>query len=292
MQQISLDPSLVSQASGKVVLVTGGANGIGAATAQLFNDNGAKVVLSDLDAGRNAAENLIRGFPHPENALFMAADILNWQQMTALFKRAVEHFGAIDIVIANAGTMESLPVLDLNDVDVDGNLKESTEGFRVIDINIKGTLNTLRLALHHMKTKQSPSGSIVLMASTSGYFGGTGVTAYVASKHGVVGLLRASQNVAQQYGVRVNAVAPFFTPTRLTAGFAHWWEEAGLEANTPQRVAETIACVAMDESRNGSSVLVAGKYLREMEPTKTGLVPQWIGEDVAAFMARAMRLWT
>ncbi|GAB1198460.1 hypothetical protein APSETT444_007783 [Aspergillus pseudonomiae] len=117
MQQISLDPSLVSQASGKVVLVTGGANGIGAATAQLFNDNGAKVVLSDLDAGRNAAENLIRGFPHPENALFMAADILNWQQMTALFKRAVEHFGAIDIVIANAGTMESLPVLDLNDVD-------------------------------------------------------------------------------------------------------------------------------------------------------------------------------
>ncbi|GAB1198459.1 hypothetical protein APSETT444_007782 [Aspergillus pseudonomiae] len=107
-----------------------------------------------------------------------------------------------------------------------------------------------------MKTKQSPSGSIVLMASTSGYFGGTGVTAYVASKHGVVGLLRASQNVAQQYGFRVNAVAPFFTPTRLTAGFAHWWEEAGLEANTPQRVAETIACVAMDESRNGSSVLI------------------------------------
>jgi NAD(P)-dependent dehydrogenase (short-subunit alcohol dehydrogenase family) len=95
------------------------------------------------------------------------------------------------------------------------------------------------------------------MASTSGYFGGTGVTAYVASKHGVVGLLRASQGVARQYGIRVNAVAPFFTPTRITAGFAHQWEEAGLEANTPHHVAETIACVAMDDGRKGSCVLVS-----------------------------------
>ncbi|KAE8372387.1 dehydrogenase with different specificitie [Aspergillus bertholletiae] len=292
MQRISLDQSLVSQESGKVVLITGSANGIGAATALLFNAHSAKIIISDLEICQNAAENLIQEFPRPENALFVAADILDWQQMTALFKTAAGHFGALDIVIANAGTMESMPILDLNDIDGDGNLKESTEGFQLIDINIKGTLNTLRLALHHMKSKQPSSGSIVLIASTSGYFGGTGVTAYVTSKHGIVGLLRASQGVAQQYGIRVNAVAPFFTPTRLTAGFACRWVEAGLEANTPQHVADTIAYVAMDEGRHRSSILVAGRYLRELEPTKMGLVPRWVGEDVAEFMARAMRFFT
>jgi NAD(P)-dependent dehydrogenase (short-subunit alcohol dehydrogenase family) len=79
-------------------------------------------------------------------------------------------------------------------------------------------------------------GSVVLVASTSGYFGGTGVNAYVASKHGVVGLLRASQRAAQKCGVRVNAVAPFFTPTHITASFAGRWKEAGFEGNTPEGV--------------------------------------------------------
>ncbi|KAE8396026.1 dehydrogenase with different specificitie [Aspergillus alliaceus] len=293
MLQINLDQTLVTQASGKVVLITGAANGIGAATASLFNAHGAKVVICDLETCQNTAKNLISTFQTPENALFIAADILNWDQMTALFKRAAVHFGPVDIVIANAGTMETQPVLDLTDVDEEGMLKESTEGFKVLDINIKGTMNTLRLALHHMKSNPSASGSksIVLMASTSSYFGGTGVTAYVTSKHGVLGMLRSSQDVAAQHGIRVNAVAPFFTPTRLTAGFAQEWEEAGLEANTPQRVTETIAYVAMDGGRTGSCVLVAGKYLREMEETITGLIPRWVGEDVEEFMGRAMRFF-
>lgn len=111
--------------------------------------------------------------------------------------------------------------------------------------------------MHHMRNKHHPSVSIVLLASTSGYFGGTGVAAYVASKHGIVGLLRASQTTAQQYGIRINAVAPFFTPTRITAGFSEQWLEAGLEANTPQRVADVIGQVAMDSSRKGSCVLVS-----------------------------------
>ncbi|KAF7595681.1 hypothetical protein BBP40_005125 [Aspergillus hancockii] len=105
---------------------------------------------------------------------------------------------------------------------------------------------------------KSRPGSILLMASTSGYFGGTGVTAYIASKHGVVGLLRASQGVAQQYGIRVNAVAPFFTPTRITAGFTTKWAQAGLEANTPQRVAEVVAVVAMDGGGRGLVFLWLG----------------------------------
>lgn len=99
-------------------------------------------------------------------------------------------------------------------------------------------------------------GSVVLVASTSGYFGGTGVSAYVASKHGVIGLLRACQLTAAATGVRVNGVAPFFTPTRITAGFAEAWKEKGLEANTPQGVAGVIAGMAVDEGVSGRCCLV------------------------------------
>ncbi|KAI9042788.1 dehydrogenase with different specificitie [Aspergillus affinis] len=302
MQEYHLDASILTQAATKTIIITGAANGIGAATATLFNARGANVVISDLEPCREKAKSLIQSFDHPDRAVFISADILNWTDMTTLFKQAAQKFGLVDIVIANAGTMESSPVLDLNDVDGEGNLRESAEGFRVIDINLKGTLNTsttsrliteekaLRLAMHHMKSNRTP-GSIVLLASTSGHFGGTGVAAYVASKHGVIGLLRASQQTAEKHRIRVNAVAPFFTPTHITAGFAQKWKEAGLDANTPQGVAEAIANIAVDEGVRGECILVAGKYLRQMESTRARLLPDWLGQDVAAFMGRAMQFF-
>ena len=99
-------------------------------------------------------------------------------------------------------------------------------------------------------------GSIVLLASTSGYFGGTGVSAYIASKHGVIGLLRSSQVVAQSARIRLNAVAPFFTPTQITAGFAEQWKAAGLQSNTPEGVASVIAHMALEAGRFGACALV------------------------------------
>lgn len=283
MQEYPFDASILAHAATKTVIITGAANGIGAATATLFNDHGANVVISDLESCRKNAESLIESLPYPDRAVFIPADILNWTDMTALFNHATQWFGPVDIVIANAGTMESSPVFDLDNVDDEGHLKESTEAFKVIDINLKGTLNStstpihyplsfctsiaskrnrliteetaLRLAMHHMKANKIP-GSVVLLASTSGYFGGTGVAAYVASKHGVIGLLRASQQTAHKYGIRVNAVAPFFTPTHITAGFAQRWKEAGLDANTPQGVAQTIASLAVDDGMRGECILV------------------------------------
>lgn len=117
----------------------------------------------------------------------------------------------------------------------------------------------LRLALHHMKSSDgsTPGGSVVLVASTSGYVGGTGVTGYVASKHGVVGLLRSSQRAAQKSNVRVNAIAPFFTPTSITASFSDKWKETGFEANTPEGVATAIVQTSLDTSRNGHSIMVS-----------------------------------
>lgn len=102
-------------------------------------------------------------------------------------------------------------------------------------------------------------GSIVLIASTSGYFGGTGVVSYISSKHGVVGLARASQRKANELDVRVNVVAPFFTPTYITTGYSEEWKKRGLPANTVEDVAKAVVETSMDPERKGHSVMVSVK---------------------------------
>ena len=101
-------------------------------------------------------------------------------------------------------------------------------------------------------------GSIVLVNSTSGYFGATGVSGYISSKHGVTGLLRSSQLWADKYKVRVNAVAPFVTPGgALADGFAKQWQAQGLPSNSPELVANVVATLAMDSSTKGECYLVS-----------------------------------
>lgn len=104
-------------------------------------------------------------------------------------------------------------------------------------------------------------GSVVLVTSTSGYFGLTGNVAYAASKHGIVGLLRASQRYAESIQIRVNAIAPSYTPTYITAGFGDKFREAGVESNTPETVAEAIAYAAVDAARHGTCHLVSQSSL-------------------------------
>lgn len=121
--------------------------------------------------------------------------------------------------------------------------------------------------MHAMQSNQTDDsgsrGSIVLIASTSGYFGGTGVVSYISSKHGVVGLARSSQQKANEIGVRVNIVAPFFTPTYITTGYSERWKEQGLPANTVEDVAGAILATSTDPTRKGHSIMVSGhKALR------------------------------
>ncbi|KAL1897978.1 hypothetical protein Sste5346_003832 [Sporothrix stenoceras] len=293
---VEIDPAVLAAAAGQTAIITGAAGGIGAATAALFSQHGANVVIADLAGARAAANKLIPTLAHPDKAIFVPVDILNWADMQNLFREAVAKFGRVDVVVANAGIMETSPVLNMDAVDADGNLLESREAFKVLDVNIKGTLNTIRLGIHTMrqnekKDGQLVAGSIVLVASTSGYFGGTSVAGYITSKHGVVGLLRSCRATATQYGIRINAVAPFFTPTHITASYADAWKAAGLESNTPTDVASVIAQQALNTEVTGTCVLACGKIRRELETTRAALVTQWMGEDVTTLMAEAGKLF-
>lgn len=274
--------------SPKTVIVTGGAGGIGAQTIRTYHETGCNVVIADLPFAREAAENLIASLSEPSRALYHPTNIVDWADIRLLFRTTVEKFRQVDIVIANAGIMESKEFYDFEE-DASGELKEPVDAYRVIDVNMKGTMNTLRLAMYSMKGNAVDSdgarGSIVLIASTSGYFGGTGVVSYITSKHGVVGLCRSSQRVANQLQIRVNVVAPFFTPTYITGGYATEWKERGLPANTIEDVATAIVQTSADSERKGHSIMVAGKIMREIETARTALTKQWLGDEIAQVMA-------
>ncbi|KAG9503725.1 hypothetical protein J7337_003678 [Fusarium musae] len=295
MTDNSRDLRSLSTLAGKTVIITGGANGIGAETVKLFNSYGANTVIADLERTRAAAESVIRSLQHPSSALFISVNVLVWDEMRALFSQCISHFGNIDIVVANAGIMESTSLFDIENVDEQGELRESIEGFRVIDVNLKGTINTLRLALHHMQHNEPSSsdglrGSVVLVTSTSGYFGTTGVGAYITSKHGLTGLLRASQRIARGLTIGVNAVAPFFTPTSTFKELAEEWKRSGLKSNTLGDVAQAIA-LAATQNESGKCYMVAGRKSVEVENSRSALIEQWLGRETAGLLGSASKLF-
>ncbi|KAF2824723.1 NAD(P)-binding protein [Ophiobolus disseminans] len=282
---------LLPNSNPKTVIVTGGAGGIGAQTIRSYHLSGCNVVIADLPYAQGAANELITSLSDASRAMYHPTDITNWEDMRSLFRETKRQFGQVDIVVANAGLMESKGFFHF-DEDETGELKEPTEAHKIIDVNLKGTMNkvALRLAMHSMSSNPPDAdgarGSIVLIASTSGYFGGTGVVSYISSKHGVVGLARASQRKANELGVRVNVVAPFFTPTHITTGYSDQWEKRGLPANTVEGVAKVVIEASTNPERKGHSVMVAGSSVKEIETARTALIPEWLGEDITDVMAK------
>jgi len=118
----------------------------------------------------------------------------------------------------------------------------------------------MKLAFFYMRTNPSASdgsrGSIILIASTAGYFGGTSVVAYVSSKHGIIGLLRSFQAKAMEIGVRLNAIAPTLTPTHMTSSYSKAWLDSGISASKPQEIAAAISQLSIDSAMKRICCLV------------------------------------
>jgi len=125
----------------KTVIITGGANGIGAKTARTYHGHGFNIVIADLPSSSDAANALIASLTEPSRARYHPTNVTSWHDIQALFRETKKTFGQIDIVVANAGTMESKGFFDFEE-DEHGELMEATEAGRVIDINLKGTMNS------------------------------------------------------------------------------------------------------------------------------------------------------
>ncbi len=186
----------------QVAVVTGAASGIGAATSRRLSGSGVAVVMVDQD---EAGLEVVRlGLDHPDDAVCVAGDISDPATAQRIVEAALGAFGRIDILVNNAGiadlgAAESLP---------------HDRWRRVVDVNLSGAFYVAQ-AVGVQMIAQSQGGAIVNTASMAGVAGMPDHIAYVASKHGVVGMTKALAVEWAEYGIRVNALCPGLTDTEI-----------------------------------------------------------------------------
>lgn len=186
-----------------VILVTGGASGIGLATGERCLAEGAKVILADLPGASRESEAIRLDAAFPGRCVFMPVDVSSTAQVDAMMALAVSRFGRIDGVFNNAGIGGICAADAYTDDDF----------LRIIDINLNGVFRVARAALRVMYPQGK--GSILNCASILGVFGQSGTSAYTAAKGGVVNLTRTLALEGASKGVRVNSIGPGYIDTPL-----------------------------------------------------------------------------
>ncbi|KAG5545790.1 hypothetical protein RHGRI_018075 [Rhododendron griersonianum] len=190
---------------GKVAIITGAASGTGEAAAKVFVENGAFVVVADIQ--EELGLKVVASIAGPDHrAIYKNCDVTVEKQVEETVAFAIEKYGTLDIIYSNAGILG--PMESILDMDME-------KGFdRTVAVNLRGSALCIKHAARAM-VKRQVSGSIICTASSASILGGLGPVGYTASKHGLVGLVRAAASELGKHGIRVNCVSPFFVATPL-----------------------------------------------------------------------------
>ncbi len=197
----------------KRIIVTGGAAGIGRATAEAFAREGAWVAVWDVadEAGEAVAEALAQA---GTGAIFQHVNVADAGEVEAAMAALVERWGGVDVLVNNAGIVRDAQLVKWKDGQVVKRMTDE-QWEAVIGVNLRGVFNCTRAAAPHMI---SGGGGVILNASSVvGLYGNFGQTNYVATKAGVIGMTRTWARELGRHGIRVNAVAPGFIKTEILA---------------------------------------------------------------------------
>jgi 3-oxoacyl-[acyl-carrier protein] reductase len=187
---------------GRPAVITGGAQGIGFAIAEVFIAEGARVILGDLDTGATAAA--VKRLGGTDVAVAVRCDVTSASDVDTMLGHAVETFGSLDVMVNNAGITRDATMRTMTEDQFD----------QVVAVHLKGTWNGTRKAVAIMREQKS--GAIVNISSLSGKVGMVGQTNYSAAKAGIVGLTKAAAKEMAHHGVRVNAIQPGLIRSAMT----------------------------------------------------------------------------
>ncbi|MGI4993475.1 SDR family NAD(P)-dependent oxidoreductase [Halobacteriovorax sp. GFR7] len=242
-----------NQLYNKVAIITGGASGIGEGIVRKFVEEGAKVIVADfnIDQASSLANEL------GENALAFQIDVTDLNKVKEMVDFTIEKFGKLDIAVNNAGISGKAAIA--GDVEI-------TDWQRVIEVNLNSVFYCMKEEIPHMLKN---GGSIINMASMLGTVGFETASAYVAAKHGVVGLTKVAGAEYAAQGVRINAICPGFIETPLVKDSLSSEAYEGLKGlhpigrlGQPVEVANLAVFLASDNSSfiNGSHYIIDGGY--------------------------------
>ena len=294
----SLTPETANPPRYSTILITGGASGIGLATALCLYK--AEYENNVVAVDRAPSPPDVSELANSSRYLYIPCDVTSWSSQRAAFAKAANHFGRLDCVFVNAGVAEMGDQIWTDTYDSNGELQEPDR--RTIDIDIRAIGDTLKLAMYHLRNDgdgelgqgkgsgKGRGGSIVMTASFAGYLASAGAPLYSAAKHGVVGYLRALKGDCQKAGIAISVIAPGITLTPIILGrrtgqtLEEWGKDMGgrgVPINSAETIALTVANLMGQGARaNGSGVLIQANRFQELEAGIAKSRDRWMGREM------------
>ncbi|KAK5735661.1 hypothetical protein LTR17_008012 [Elasticomyces elasticus] len=265
-----------SNLEGKVVVLTGGALGVGSCIVRQLHAAGAHVFFGDVldQPGQALERELSRDEAKVE---FVHCDVTLYADNLALFDAAYTACGRIDHAIANAGLGEQGNMFDPN-LTLESVREEPKKSMSIVNVNLKGPLYFSRIASAYLKQPDmngkggtaAADKSLTLVSSVAGFREDPGLYVYIASKHGVLGLMRSLRG--------------------LVAGIDEVWAKAGLPSNEPEDVARVIVGVLADGKLNGGTMYIEGGRAWNVEEGLLKTRHEWLGEKQEKDLDRGTQL--
>ena len=297
-EAFSLSPNTANPPKHSTVLITGGASGIGLATALYLHSSKYHNNVVVLD--RAATPPPVKELTESSRFLYVQCDITDWSSQREAFAEAAGRFGGIEHVFINAGVAEIGEQIFTDHKDENGELAEPDR--KTIDIDIRAVGDSLKLAVYHLRNDANAAsslrkgsgngqgGSIVMTASLAGYLASAGAPLYSAAKHGVVGYLRALKGDCAKVGIALAVIAPGITLTSIILGrkegqsLEEWGDDMrarGVPINDAQTIGLTVSHImGLGMKANGNGYLIQKNRIQELEGGIAKSRQQWMGKEM------------